>query len=150
MVGVRAGLPWALVTGEFDLNGVLLTPGTQKFIQRRAVSFQDEPVGGNDASQGPILADLQDERVIQATRPLKHCPPAAAPAQDRNVSGFAGVGIDLGGNAVGVADDDEVRLRFPKAQNLLAVLVFTEIEQHFIARQIFRGRWQGQVQIFHL
>jgi len=118
-------------------------------LNRRTVVAHDELVGDGDAMKRAVLGDWQDQRVIETAGALHDRAAAGATAQDWNLPRLARSHIHLGLNLVRVADHDEWFWRFPKAQAFHAFTGFAPIEQDLVAREIFGGRGECQVEMAH-
>ena len=74
---------------------------------------------------------------------MQDCPAAAASPENADLIGFASLNIDFPGGLIGIADDDEWFLWLPEPEDFLVNTLFAEIEQGFIAGQVFGGRGEG-------
>ncbi len=113
--------------------------------KRFDVTFKNELVGSWDAMEGAGDIGAQDERIIEGTRTLEDRSASRAATKNWNRILLAERQIDFGAGAVGVAEDDKILRRFPKAEKFAAETVFAEIEQGFVAGEIFRGGGKSEV-----
>jgi len=135
------------MTSNGDLRSWISVPGFRvKRFNGRAVTFHDKPVCRGNVVKRTIKLDFEDESVIQASGALQYGAAARAAAVNGNAACFASRDIDFGANLVGITNDDKKFLRFPKAQNFFAGARFTPIEQCLVAREIFGGRSECQVE----
>ena len=112
----------------------------------RAVLAHDELVGNADVVERAVGGNSQNQRVVEAAGALHHRATAGTASQNRDAARFARRDVHFRRHLVRIADDDEMFTRFPKAQHLLAVAGFRGIQQHLVARQVFGGRGERQIE----
>jgi hypothetical protein len=94
-----------------DVDG----PSDQR-LARRPISFHDEPVGPGNGRGVAGRGDGQDERIVQAARPLHDGAAACATPEDGHGGFFAFVQARFLRHFVGVAYNDEATGGFPETQ----------------------------------
>ncbi len=93
------------------------------------------------------LADAQDERIVQATRSLKHGPAARATAHHGDTVRPAKGQADFGADFVAVTDHHKMMGGFPEAQQFAGDAFFAQVEQRLVAGEVLFGRRQSEVAI---
>ncbi|MGA3285506.1 MAG: hypothetical protein ABSD57_13750 [Verrucomicrobiota bacterium] len=131
--------------GDFGSRNSRPGFGVKRF-NRRTVTFHDESVCRGDAVKRAVFRDFQNERVVEATGALQHGAAAGTTAVNGNSFHFASRHIDCDASFVGIANDGKMFARFPKAENFLTCASFTPVEQRLVARKIFGGRGERQVE----
>src|SRR6266487_1365732 len=121
----------------------------QKILNGPAVALHDELVCCADAASWAAVCDSQDQRIIQAARPLQYGAAAGATAQHANSARRARSRVHLRGHFVRVADDDKIFMRLPETENFLTRARLAPVEQCFVARQILGRSRQSQVKASH-
>lgn len=93
--------------------------------------------------------DPEDEGIAQTAGALEDGAAAAAAAEDGDAERGARVGVDLGINAIGVSEDDEVSGGLPEAQGFTAIAGFSGVEQRFIGGEVFGWSGPGMIEVIH-
>jgi len=122
---------------------------TEQRVQGIAVAVHNERVGFGDVREGRIALDFQEQRVVEAARPLQDCPAATAAAQHRDAEALAGIEIHFGAGLVRIAEYGEVLARLPEAKDFIGESLFAPVEERLVAREILLRSLQGSVQVFH-
>ena len=114
-------------------------------VERIAVAVHDKRVGCGDALHGRPLANPQNERVIEAARPLQHRSAPAAPAQYRNAQLPARIEIHFSRNFIRIPEHHEVLAGLPEAEDFIGAAFLAPIEQRLVTREILLRSVEGSV-----
>ena len=148
-------LPPLRVAGEFqtsfrkvgatrDFNGL-----PQQIRTGLSVTFHDELIRSRDTMAWPGIIDLQDQAVVQHTRPLQNSAAAAATTVNGNSLVPAESQIYFSFGLVAITENNKISLRFPEPQNLAHFASFGGLEQSFVAGKVLSRGWEGQVAKVH-
>ena len=96
-----------------------------------------------------IFRNFQKQGVVKTPGALQHGAAAGTTAVNRNCFALSSCHVELGGNFVCIANNDKMFARFPKAEDFFAIAGFAPVEQRLIAREVFDGRGESQVEQFH-
>ena len=108
--------------------------------------FHDELVRAGNGGDRRMSRHLQNQRIVQAARPLQNRSAPGATTENRDAFGLASRDLHLGFHLIGVTDDDEMFARFPKAEDFPAVPGFTPVEQRLITCEILGGRRKREIE----
>lgn len=145
-LGVSGELP--AVNHQVRVAGSLNRP-VKKGAQGFRVALKDGLVTAGDGSKRNAGIRLEQQGEIQAARSLEHGSSAAAAPEDGDVELPAPLGLDIGRKRPGVAENDEKTGRLPKAEDFVAAVGLQMVQECLIAGEIFLGRGESKIQLFH-
>ncbi len=136
------------VNDDFGSRTLRLGLGVKRF-NRRPVTFHDEPVGRGNVAKWTVFGNFQNKSVAKTTGTLHHGAAAGTAAINGNSICVASCHVDFGCHFIGIANNDKILGRFPKAKNFFTGAVFAPLEQHLVACEVFGGRGERQVEKSH-